>query len=451
MLESQFDDLVVKAGTASRTHGVVLHRHGPSVYPHYDLTSRTASLSTTRLMQVSGDDGTHCVVVSYRPKGGVADYSIWCGDKFLEGRSMTEVEARQRCEEAADGRRRLQAKMMELLGTFNPPSHQCAFWVNWRKTKTLCAHAQAALGWLAQEEPGFKQALAQEYAQALAPEPGSAGQRGPLTLRELAFRVPVLFEGERGAGKTVQAREFARTGGYPRVEVGGHEGLEAADLLGFLVPYGPGQMVWKDGPLSEAFRRAQHEQVVLLIDELLRIPARELSVLLTALSPDGPVYRLRTGRILNVSDGVGAEEQLEAPVGNLCVVATTNVGAEYAVDDIDPALAERFVVLRKDTTADELERILTEVAQRRGLSADTARACLKFFEKMTTARGMGLVRHAPTTRTLCRALELAETDLDVKRAVQAQVLLWVARTSEGHPVAEQLDAVQEIITACFDF
>jgi MoxR-like ATPase len=220
------------------------------------------------------------------------------------------------------------------------------------------------------------------------------------------------------------------------------------DMLGYLVPVGYQQMVWKDGPLSEAFRKAGKAKVVLLIDELLRIPERELSVLLTAFAPDRGVYRLRTGRIKEVLDGVAVEEVLECPVENLCVIATTNVGAEYAVDEIDPALAERFVIIRKDSTVDALRVILAEVVKRVGLPAKKAEQLLKFFQKMTEAKARGLVRHAPTTRTLVRALELAGTTDRLPQAVQALSLLWVARTSEGQPVPEQLTTVKKFIDAC---
>lgn len=220
-------------------------------------------------------------------------------------------------------------------------------------------------------------------------------------------------------------------------------------MLGFLVPYKDGQLVWKDGPLAEAFRRAAKEKVVLIIDELLRIRQRELSLLLTALSPDRDVYRLRTGRIRDVVDGVALEEELTCPTENLCVIATTNVGAEYAVDDIDPALAERFVVIRKDTTAAELTQILRDVAKKKGFSAKVAANLVKFFEKMEEARARGMLKHAPTTRTLVRALTIAKEECEVADALRMQGLLWVARDSDGRPVQEQLETLEKILSKIF--
>jgi MoxR-like ATPase len=188
---------------------------------------------------------------------------------------------------------------------------------------------------------------------------------------------------------------------------------------------------------------------VLIADEILRVPSRQLSILLTALSPDEGFYYLRTGRILEVVDGIAREETLAAPISNLCIIATTNVGAEYHVDEIDPALAERFVVLRKETNEAELQRILTAQANAKGFKLALVNNSLKFYKKMVEAQSRGLVARIPTTRTLVRAFETATNEADVARMLKTQILLWVARTSEGQPVPEQVTTVAELITRNF--
>lgn len=451
MNEIAFDGYVATAKMASEME--IVHVQA-NLYPYYDILARTSTLSAVFRALVRVKGSAHCVVVSFlRTADGEPQFSIWCGDNFLQGNNLTELAAQERAAEAAGGpsNKALIDKLMEGYNLFGRGlAHgRCNFWTTWRRDKELCSHTSGFLAHLRDNVPSFKSQLMQAYDGVAKAAKEFTPKGDTLELEELAFQVPVLFEGERGAGKTVTAREFARHNSYPKIEMGGHEGLEAPDLLGYLVPYGNGQMVWKDGPLSEAFRLARQQKVVLVIDELLRVPTRELSVLLTALSPDRGVYRLRTGRIIEVNDGIGREEELEAPVENLCIVATTNVGAEYAVDDIDPALAERFVVIRKDTTEAELQRILGIVSAQRALPSSVVDNCLQFFKKMTEARAMGLLRHAPTTRTLCRALELSSSAEDVKRAIRSQVLLWVARTAEGHPVPEQLKNVDKIIDKCF--
>lgn len=424
------------------------------LYPHFDVLRRVARLAVAYLTRVTDTDGTHVVIQSYHEADGEARMDIWCGDKFTEGRKMDNVEAKQRCDEAAEGlpnKAKLAAQLMGLYAQ-QPASASCTFWNDLRKHKKLCRHTSHVLAHLRDNVPDYKAQLQTMYESATMGGSSTPASE-TLLLEELAFRVPVLYEGERGAGKTVTARAFAREHGYKRVELGGHEGVESPDLLGYLVPFDKGAMVWKDGPLSEAFRSAKKQKTVFIIDELLRIRQRELSILLTALNPDEGVYRIRTGRIMAVEDGVAVEEELECPVENLCVVATTNVGSEYAVDDIDPALAERFVILRKDTSPAELKRILSSVAKKHSVDMACVGHAVSFFTKMTEARSRGLVKHAPTTRTLVRAFELAAgnggTLDEVKRGVRTQVLLWVARTAEGHPVPEQVSDVEKLIDRCF--
>lgn len=420
------------------------------LYPYFDIMARTATLTAAYLCRVSDANGEYTVITSYHVKDGEPEYGLWCGDKFVEGRSLPESEARSRCAEATTGmagQSSLQDKMMSNYKA-HAASSSCDFWKQWRRDRSLCGHTRAVLAHLRDNNPNFQSTL-QDLYEASAAGISATPVGDTMSLSELAFRVPVLFEGDRGAGKTVTARAFARDNGYKRVEFGGHEGMESPDLLGYLVPLDRNTSVWKDGPLSEAFRHARTQKTVLIIDELLRIRQRELSILLTALSPDDGVYRIRTGRVVSVIDGVAMEEELECPVQNLCIVATTNVGSEYAVDEIDPALAERFVIIRMDTNPADLKRILKAVAAKRGLPEKLADQCVSFFLKMTEARTRGLMRHAPTTRTLVRALDLAADKADVVRAIKTQVLLWVARDAEGQPVKEQLEDVTKIIERVF--
>lgn len=312
-------------------------------------------------------------------------------------------------------------------------------------------------------------------------KPAKQKQEEPFKeLKRFAFKIPVLVEGDRGSGKTYEAFEYAKSLNIEPSFVGGHAGIESIDLLGCLVPYagqenklqdtsvsaadffsGDYQMnissnnsnslIWKDGPIAEAFRKAQNgEKAILIIDELLRIPQRELNILLTALSPVHGKYNLRTGRILEVINGVAREEILSCDTRDLFVLATTNVGGQYAVDTIDPALAERFVVVRKDTEQKTLVNILKNKAKLKGFSETLAeQAGFLFLNRMNNAKEQGLIEEVPTLRTLSRAFDLAEKEDEVKDYIFDQHLLWVARDVYGKPDKEQIRCIKKIIEDIF--
>jgi MoxR-like ATPase len=347
-------------------------------------------------------------------------------------------------------RAKLKESMAKAYDKF-ATSDACQFWKDLRRSGVLCAHTTTALAVLNESDPAFMDALVQAYDSALEGAAAVEEMKGEiLSLVEMAFQTPVLIEGDRGSGKTTAVRQFARQGNLTYIEMGGHEGIEAPDLLGYLVPLSSSQMVWKDGPLAEAFRKARTQKVVLLLDEILRIPSRELSILLTARSPDEGVYRLRTGRVMTVDDGVATEETLECPTENLFVVATTNVGAEYSVDEIDPAVAERFMPLRKDTELSELKLILDAEVKKKKLPKKVSKACSDFFVKMKDAQFKGLIHRTPTTRTLVRAILLSGGEAaSVKRALQTQALLWVARNADGQPVPEQIKTIRDLLDSFF--
>lgn len=158
-----------------------------------------------------------------------------------------------------------------------------------------------------------------------------------------AFKKHIMIAGPKGAGKTYTVSNYCEENGVHTEFIAGHNGLESTDLLGYYVKNTSGALVWMDGPLSAAFRKAQTEPSVMFIDEILRIPARELNILIGALTPDSTKhYVLRTNRIVGEVDGMGKSETLRVPAKQLWAVATTNIGSDYDVDDMDLAFTDRF-------------------------------------------------------------------------------------------------------------
>lgn len=424
-------------------------------FPFYDAIARQASFAVGQCAKVTNtlNGNVHTVVLAYRKVDGENDFTFWCGDKFLEGR-LTDDEKTQRMEQASSAdnvHSQLAHSAFEDAYASYAESAGCNFWTNWRRDKTPCSHTSHVLALLRDTQPGIAKDLEECFDSFLSGGVnGTAVPDGPtLSLKELAFHVPVLLEGDRGAGKTKEARDFARTHNYTKVEMGGHAGTEAADMLGYLVPAGKGEMVWKDGPLSEAFRKARTQKTVLIIDELLRIRVRELSILLTALSPDAGEYRLRTGRVASIEDGVAQEEELVCPTENLCIIATTNIGAEYAVDEYDPALMDRFVVLRRDTSEAQLRMVVESEVTRLGLQTKLIEQVVLFYKKAVEAQSRGVLSRTPNTRTLVRMLGLMKRGCSAARAVATLSLLWVSRDVDGRPVKEQAEFLDKLAAACF--
>jgi hypothetical protein len=381
---------------------------------------------------------------------GRPEYSIWCGDPYLEG-SMKRETPEERVS-AVEKKASLSPKALAALraspGMLNAaPSKPCHFWAKW-KSGQVCKHVAKVLH---ETDPKSLSSLEQALAEFSNKTPASSSSKSGFDWRErLPFRVPVLLQGDRGSGKTTEAYEFARKNGYGEpILLAGHEGMTSPDMLGHYVPHGTGELVWKDGPLAEAYRKARETKVVLLIDEMLRVPLRELSVLLTALAPLDGHYFLKTGRMVSVADGVGKEEVLAVPVGNLCVFGTTNVGGQYAVDAIDPALAERFVPIEKNTDEVQLRAILNEAVVGKGWAATLVDQCMAFYTGMHALVDSASLNKGPTTRTMKRAVDVAQSPEEVKFGLEMQKLLWVDTDSRGRPDEAQLKAVDDALKAAF--
>jgi hypothetical protein len=60
-----------------------------------------------------------------------------------------------------------------------------------------------------------------------------------------------------------------------------------------------------------------------------------------------------------------------------------------------------------------------------------------------------MIARTPTTRTLVRAVELADKESEVKTLLDDQALLWVERDLDGFPNKEQLDSLKKLVSRVF--
>jgi len=260
------------------------------------------------------------------------------------------------------------------------------------------------------------------------------------------FKKHILVQGEKGGGKTFAVHKMLKDRKVPFEEIDGHEGIEAIDLLGYYLKDASGNMVWMDGVLTKAFRSALTKPTVLFVDEVLRIPSRELNILVGALAPmSDSTYTLRTNRIVNMVDGVGESEYLAIPVENLWCVGTTNVGAGYQVDDIDDALADRFRTVIKHTSNSELETILNIYATEKKMNLDIVPKMVEFYTQMRDFMVSGEIEKIVNTRHLCEVLQLADDVSEVKSYMFDLIPTWTTMDTNGNPNKAERDIITKLI------
>ncbi len=266
-----------------------------------------------------------------------------------------------------------------------------------------------------------------------------------------AFKKHLLLEGDKGSGKTYAATMWGKDKELTQLFIGGHEQFESIDFLGHYIQQKSGELIWKDGPLSEAFRKAKKgEKVLLIIDEILRIPKRELNILISTLSPIDNNYLLRTGRATASKEDIAVEEVIQAPTDNLWVIGTTNIGASYAVEDIDEALIDRFKPIRKDTSSEELRRILIQTAKKKNFSLENVNVLMNFYSKMNRLYQTKIISKIINIRHLNEALEIARDENEIKTILIDSKLLWVDRDFDGKPNKEQLSAVATVMRKVYE-
>jgi len=380
------------------------------------------------------------------------EYIVKCGDPYLEG-TLTDATLDSLIINAVKkASKETTPKFSGLLkqGFKNTPKSQsCNFnQKNYMAVDRVCSHVANFLNDLPKE---VLDKLSNNYYEAINTMV-SNGLSSELSIKfdRYAFRKHILLEGDKGSGKTYAAVSWANSKEVEQVFIGGHEQFESIDFLGHYVQQKNAELIWKDGALSEAFRKAKSgKKTILILDEILRVPKRELNILISALSPINGEYVLRTGRALYAVDDIAVEEVIKAPVENLWVVGTTNIGDGYEVETIDEALIDRFKPIRKDTTATELKQILIQSAKKRNFSLESVEKLMNFYTKMLRLRKTSIIEKIVNIRHLNEAIELADNENGIKVILEDSTLLWVQREYNGYPNEEQLDAVKTVIRAVY--
>ena len=280
-----------------------------------------------------------------------------------------------------------------------------------------------------------------------------AGGNADNKLAKYEFKKHLLIQGEKGGGKTYMVSKLLedRADEFASVDIRGHEGMEAIDLLGYYIKTDSGGLVWKDGPLTSAFRSAASgTKTILSIDEMLRIPKRELNILVGALSPNSSgEFKLDTNQAEDIEiddDGhaIAKTETLVVKKDMLWCIGTTNAGAGYAVDTIDEALADRFRTIIKRVGEKEMKKILEKTAKDYGHDKSTVTKLMKFYKGFNALKDSGELTKLLNLRHLAEILEFSENN-DIAEAAEDLIPTLTTMDQHGYPNETQQAIIEGLI------
>ncbi len=260
-----------------------------------------------------------------------------------------------------------------------------------------------------------------------------------------AQKIPVLFKGPTGCGKTrfieymsfrlgrpltktgrvkrgADARPNGR-GGLPLITIACHEDLTASDLVGRYLLEGESTR-WIDGPLTRAVKAGG----ICYLDEVVEA-RKDTTVLIHPLTDHRRILPIEKQGLL-----------LEAAEGFLLVISY-NPGYQSVMKDLKHSTRQRFISMEFDHPPREVE---TRVVQHEaGVDEDTAMQLAKLGEKVRNLKEHGLQEGA-STRLLIYAGKLITQGISPRKACQVAV---VAALTDDHEVQR---SIEEVVSAIFE-
>ena len=227
-------------------------------------------------------------------------------------------------------------------------------------------------------------------------------QSNEITLFEHAFRhqLPVLLKGPTGCGKTRFVRHMAARLGLPLYTVACHDDLTAADLVGRHLLQ-DGDTVWNDGPLTRAVRGGG----ICYLDEVIEA-RKDTTVVLHPLSDDRRELPIeRTGETLRAPD-------------NFMLVVSYNPGYQNMFKGMKPSTRQRFVAMRFDFPAPQLERDI--IQKESGVAGHLAAQLVEAAQALRRLQDHDL-EESVSTRLLVYCASLMQSGLDWKTACRAAI------------------------------
>ena len=290
----------------------------------------------------------------------------------------------------------------------------------------------------------YRSYIIEEYH--LTEEPYYVPIGDEVELFEAAYKskIPVLFKGPTGCGKTrfVEYMSYrleqpitrisqndgastdrANNGVLPLVTIACHEDLTASDLVGRYLLQGE-ETIWIDGPLTRAVKAGG----ICYLDEIVEA-RKDTTVLIHPLTDHRRILPVeKKGELLEAADG-------------FLLVMSYNPGYQSALKDLKHSTRQRFVAIEFGYPPKETEAEI--VAHESGVDEETAMGLAKLGEKVRNLKEHGLAEGA-STRLLIYAGKMIAGGIEPRRACQVAVN-WAV--TDDHSLQASVD---EVINSIFE-
>jgi nitric oxide reductase NorQ protein len=292
----------------------------------------------------------------------------------------------------------------------------------------------------------FRSYIIEEYH--MTEEPYYVPVADEVELFEAAYaqKIPVIFKGPTGCGKTrfieymsyrlgqpltrikqnqAEGEETLRTDDdiMPLVTIACHEDLTSSDLVGRYLLQGD-NTVWIDGPLTRAVKAGG----ICYLDEIVEA-RKDTTVLIHPLTDHRRILPIeKKGELLEAGEG-------------FLLVLSYNPGYQSALKDLKHSTRQRFISIEFDYPPEEVEAEI--VRHESGVEADVAGQLAKLGGKVRNLKEHGLGEGA-STRLLIYAGQLINQGIPPRRACQVAIN-WAV--TDDHTIQR---SIEELTTSIFE-
>jgi len=290
----------------------------------------------------------------------------------------------------------------------------------------------------------FRSYIIEEYH--LTKEPYYVPTGDEIQLFEAAYesKIPVLFKGPTGCGKTrfveymsyrlgqsrtkvsesdATVNDSQDSKNLPLVTIACHEDLTASDLVGRYLLQGD-ETIWIDGPLTRAVKAGG----ICYLDEIVEA-RKDTTVLIHPLTDHRRMLPIeKRGELLEAADG-------------FLLVMSYNPGYQSALKDLKHSTRQRFIAIEFNYPEKEVEAEI--VAHEAGIDLTIAEGLAKLGEKIRNLKEHGLAEGA-STRLLIYAGRMIAQGVEPRRACQVSVN-WAV--TDDHTLQASID---EVIKSIFE-